>query len=64
MLHMYGVTFHAPNAYIVTELCVGSLLGVMRASAGRVPPFAQMVQWVLQIAYGMQYLHARGVVHR
>ncbi len=64
VLHMYGVTFHAPNAYIVMELCSSSLLGVMQASAGRAPPFVQRVHWVLQIAYGMQYLHARGVVHR
>jgi hypothetical protein len=63
VVHMYGVTYQHPHAYIVTELCDGSLLQLMRAP-GDAPPLRTRVQLALQVAYGMEYLHSKGIVHR
>ena len=62
VLRMFGVSYHPPHAYIVTEQCWGSLLQLLRTRTA--PTFSTRLQWALDIAYAMDFLHDRGIVHR
>ena len=63
ILRMFGVAYQFPHAYIITERGHGSLLQLLR-SRGAPPPFGTRVQWALDIAYAMDFLHDKGIVHR
>ncbi len=64
ILRLFGVAYRFPHAYVVTEQCWCSLLALLRAAGPVVPPFWTRVQWALDIAHAMDFLHDRGIVHR
>lgn len=63
---LYGVCVEAPTFYMVMEFCAGGALSSLLASHSLEPRV--IVDWALQIARGMNYLHAECraacVVHR
>ncbi len=63
ILRMFGVGYKFPHAYIVTERCWGSLLALLRLPRPT-PPYSVRMRWALDIAYAMEFLHERGIVHR
>lgn len=63
VVHMYGVTFRTPHAYIIMEMCTTSLQALLQ-SPSEPPAFKTRVQWALHIAVGMEYLHEKGIIHR
>ena len=66
VIKFYGVTLSSDSVstYIITELASnGSLYNYLHAK-GKKPSPDQSFAWALQVASGMQHLHANNVVHR
>lgn len=65
IVRMFGAAFRPPSdLFIVTELCSTSLFNVLANPRLPVPTMAQRVRWLLQVAYGMAFLHERHILHR
>ncbi|XP_054168324.1 mitogen-activated protein kinase kinase kinase 13-like [Oppia nitens] len=59
-----GVCTQAPNCYcIVMEYCPYGQLYDLLKSGKQVPP-QKVVDWTVQIASGMSYLHSHKIIHR
>eukprot|EP01063_Lacrimia_lanifica_P009560 TRINITY_DN16523_c0_g1_i1.p1 TRINITY_DN16523_c0_g1~~TRINITY_DN16523_c0_g1_i1.p1 ORF type:complete len:699 (+),score=257.43 TRINITY_DN16523_c0_g1_i1:91-2097(+) len=63
VLTLIGVSFDLDNMMIVAELCKkGNLRYVLRQREKLM--WAKKVDWCRQIAQGMAYIHAKGILHR
>ena len=58
-----GVCTQSPVFAIVMEYCPHGTLFNMLRSGREVPP-KKLVEWIKQIAKGMDYLHQHNIIHR
>ena len=64
IVSFYGATVTLPRVSIITEYCPGgSLSNYIKKNKGKIP-FQRKLQMLLDISHGMQYLHAKNVIHR
>ena len=65
VVRFYGIVADSQHLCLITELCEhGDLYDFMRKSPK--PPFAQLVSYMYDIAFGVHYLHGRrpSIIHR
>jgi hypothetical protein len=65
IMMLYGVTLRAGLPMIVMELMpLGELRAFVRTKQGILRKTTLAIEYVAQVAAGIQYLHARNVIHR
>eukprot|EP00727_Mastigamoeba_balamuthi_P001916 m51a1_g11721 putative tyrosine-protein kinase frk (458) ;mRNA; f:98098-100996 len=62
IVQLFGVSLENETMYLVTELCLGSILDLMKD--GQPLPLWQQVLIARDVCAGMNYLSINGVVHR
>lgn len=64
IVHFYGVCITETDVFLVTEYCGGGSVLDLLLNKKRELPLVIVVQIALEIAQGMEYLHAQRVLHR
>lgn len=64
IVSFYGITVEPKRIGIITEYCPGGTLTSFIQKSKNSFPFSLKIQMLLDISHGMQYLHAKDVIHR
>ena len=65
VLQFCGVVYRDGRLHLITEFIGGGTLeSIIRESSADSLPYVKRVSFAKDIATGMDYLHARGIIHR
>ncbi len=64
IIKLKGICLEPPHFCLIMEYARGGSLGrLLNARKFHLPPLI-LIQWALQVAHGMQYLHDINIIHR
>lgn len=65
LVALVGLTYSEKKAYLVIEFCEGgSLFELIHRNTEQLLTLPQQIDFIKQIAKGMEFLHSFGLVHR